>query len=357
MKFSPGWTFLFLLRIIIGYMNLADKLQLAYFKLKSAKQVLIVGHTSPDADALASVGAMIEVSEQLGLKSYGYADRKIAGIFDFIPRATEISAEPPVDLLTFDVIVILDCGSISRTALQDRLQTMLRLDDEGKLAKRPYIIELDHHELQQTYADLEIRLPDKASTTEIIFHFLKTNNHPITKALADCILIGLMTDTGHFLHANSSREALAVASEMLLRGASMPNIISNTVSNKSYVSLKIWGRALENMSVNKETGLATAALTEADLKEIFDLSDDGPDIDIFGDIVSFISRLEGVTVGLLLREDEGRVKGSLRTVREDIDVSKIAQNWEGGGHKKAAGFSLPGRLVKTGTGWKVVKDR
>lgn len=339
---------------ISGYMNLADKLQLAYFKLKSSKKALLVGHTSPDADALASVGAMIEICTSLGLETYGFADKKISGAFDFIPRTAQISALPPADLLIFDVIVILDCGSIGRTALKDRLETMLRLEKDGTLSKRPYIIELDHHELQEAYADLEIRLPDKASTTEIIFHLLEVNGHPITKPLADCILIGLMTDTGHFLHANSSREALAVASEMLLRGASMPNVISNTVSNKSYISLKIWGRALESMDLNKETGLATAVLTGADLKEIFDLGHDSPDIDIYGDIVSFISRLEGVRVGLLLREEEGRVKGSLRTIRDDIDVSKIAQNWNGGGHKKAAGFSLPGRLVRVQNGWKVI---
>jgi len=74
--------------------------------------------------------------------------------------------------------------------------------------KRPYLIEFDHHQPQEAYADLEIRLPDKASTTEIIYHFLQANNLPISKLLANCILIGLMTDTGHFLHANSSRKRL-----------------------------------------------------------------------------------------------------------------------------------------------------
>ncbi len=337
-------------------MNLSEKLQLAYFKLKHSKKALLIGHISPDADALASVGAMIEICSSLNIESYSYADGLMVDSFNFIPNANKISPQPPTDLLDFDIIVILDCGSISRTALKDRLETMLCLKKEGKIPERPYIIEIDHHVPQDAYADLEIRLPDKASTTEIIFHLLQVNGHAITKSLADCILIGLMTDTGHFLHANSSREALAVASEMLLRGASMPNIISNTVSNKSYTSLKIWGKALESMSLNKKTGLAVVAFTAPDIKGFFEGSADGGlDVDIYGDIVSFISRLEGVRASLLLREEDGKVKGSLRTVCDDIDVSQIARNWDGGGHKKAAGFSLAGRLKKTETGWKVIK--
>lgn len=221
-------------------MNLTEKLQTAYSQLRLAKRILIVGHTSPDADALSSVGAMIEIARSLGSDICAFADKKPLDTYSFIPNERFISSEEPEDLRQFDVIMIMDCGSISRTGLEARLRTILKAETEGRLIKRPYIIEFDHHQPMETYADLEIRLPDKASTTEIIYHFLKANGLEITKVLANCILIGLMTDTGHFLHANSSREAVAVSSEMLLCGASLPQIISHTVNNKSFVSLKIW---------------------------------------------------------------------------------------------------------------------
>lgn len=338
-------------------MNLIAKLQLAYTKIKAAKRVLIVSHSSPDADALASLGAMIETAQLLGLEIYAYVDKKPAGAYDFIPNENLILGEEPEDLRVFDVILILDCGSISRTGLEARLRTLITAAREGSLTKRPYIMEFDHHQPQESYADLEIRLTDKASTTEIIYQFLKVNNLEITKSLANCILIGLMTDTGHFLHANSSREAIAIASEMLLRGASFPKIIKRTIYNKNFASLKIWGRALENMQFNSETGLASSALMARELAELLIPEKAEIDADLFGDIVSFISTLSGVRVALFLREESGRVKGSLRTNDEEVDVAKIAQNWGGGGHKKAAGFSLVGRLVKTETGWKVVKEK
>lgn len=335
-------------------MNFTEKLQKAYWQLCRARRILIVGHTSPDADALSSVGAMIAVAQSLNLEVTAFADKKPAGTYSFIPNEELILSEEPGDLRQFDIILILDCGSISRTGLEARLRTLLKAEAEGRVIKRPYIIEFDHHQPLETYADLEIRLPEKASTTEIIYHFLKANDLEITKDLSNCILIGLMTDTGHFLHANSSREAIAVSSEMLLRGASLPKIVSHTVNNKSFVSLKIWGRALENLHFNAETGLASSGLTAAELANLLE-PEAACSPDLFGDIVSFLSTLDGVKVALLLREEGGVIKGSLRTNGEEIDVSILAQNFGGGGHKKAAGFSMAGRIAKTEKGWKVVK--
>ncbi|MFA5154816.1 MAG: DHH family phosphoesterase [Patescibacteria group bacterium] len=336
-------------------MNFTEKLQLAYQKLQSARQILLIGHVSPDADALASIGAMLEVTAVLGSTGYAYAANKPAGAYGFIPNERLITDEEPVDLRAFDVIVILDCGSISRTGLEIRLRTLLQAAKSGRLARRPYLIEFDHHLPQEAYADLEIRCPDKASTTEIIYHFLKINGLAINKALANCILIGLMTDTGHFLHANSSREALAVSSEMLLRGASLPKIIENTVNNKSFAALKVWGRALENMRLDPVTGLAASALTAAEISELLHPADAPAEADLYSDIVSFLSTLSGVRVALLLREEGETVKGSLRTTDNEIDLARIAQQWGGGGHRKAAGFKIKGRLARTATGWKVVK--
>jgi len=336
-------------------MDLNTKLQLAYKKLLVAKRLLIIGHTSPDADALASMGAMIEVAESLGLGTYAYADHKPQGAYSFINNEHLISSEEPADLRVYDIILILDCGSVSRTGLELRLRNLVSAAKEKRISERPYIIEFDHHEPQDSIADLEIREVNKAATTEIIYHFLKSNNLSISKTLADCILIGLMTDTGHFLHANSSREALAVSSEMLLRGASLPKIINKTLHNKSFATLKVWGRALENMKFDPVSGFASSALVEAELAELLTPEERQTQVDLFGDIVSFLSCLSGVRVALLLREENGRVKGSLRTTTEEVDVAKLAQNWGGGGHKKAAGFSIEGKLKETETGWKILR--
>ncbi|MFA7087844.1 MAG: DHH family phosphoesterase [Patescibacteria group bacterium] len=336
-------------------MNFIKDLQSAYSKIKEAKKILLIGHVSPDADALASIGAMAEFALDFGIEVYAYASGRVEGAYQFIPHNEIVSSIEPDDLRKFDVVLILDCGSISRTGLEPRIRELLRAEKEGRISHRPEIIEFDHHQPSEKYADLEIRYADKASTTEIIYNFLKVNGREINKIMAHCILIGLMTDTGHFLHANSSREAIAIASEMLLRGASLPKIVNSTVHNKSFSSLKIWGRALDNLELDERTGLAVSALTAGELEELSFSEALNTDTDLFGDLVSFFSTLSGVRVALFLREENGRVKGSLRTNHDDVDVSQIASFWGGGGHKKAAGFSIEGRLEKTAFGWQVIK--
>jgi len=330
-------------------MDLQAKFHLAYAKIRMSRRLLLVSHVSPDADAIASVGALAEIARAAGVPDISaYVENKPSGAFDFIPNDNLIAPMPPADLRAFDLIVIMDCGSLSRTALATPLRALL-----AGGGARPYIIEFDHHQPQDAYADLEIRLPDRASTTEVIYDFLRANNLPVGKPLADCIFIGLLTDTGHFFHANSSPTALAAASDMLLRGASLPHLISHTMNNKNFLSLKVWGRVLDNMRFNPATGLLTAALTAAELADVAATGGLGANFDLFGDIVSFLSTLSGVRVALLLREEGDKVKGSLRTNSDDVDVARIANSFGGGGHKKAAGFAVAGRLVRTSAGWDV----
>jgi len=337
-------------------MNFTEKLQLAYKKIESAQNILIIGHISPDADAIASMGAIMEIAQRLKISFYAFADKKPEGAYDFINNEAFVFSIEPVDLKNYDLIIILDCGSIARTGIEKRLRNLINARQNGRLISSPYIIEFDHHEKQESYADLEIKEADKAATTEIIYHFLIVNHLEITKTLADCILIGLMTDTGHFLHANSSREALAIASEMLLYGASLPKIINKTAHNKSFVSLKVWGRILERIKFNPDTGLATAALLEEEIDELLTPAEKEANADLFGEIVSFMSYLSKVRVALLLREEGGIVKGSLRSNDPEIDVSLLAANWGGGGHKKAAGFAVRGRIKATKDGFKIIKQ-
>lgn len=335
-------------------MNRDEKLGLAYQKIREAKNILIIGHTDPDADALASLGAMIEFCKTAALDFFAYTEKKPYDAYTYIPNEELISGVSPDDLKNYEVIITLDCGSINRTGLEDRLRRLIKARNEGALLSNPYIIEFDHHNQAENFADLEIRYPECASTTELLYHFFKVNNLEIDKNTANCILIGLLADTGHFLHTNSSSEAMLVASEMLLRGASLPKITAYTTQNKSIVTLKVWGRVLENLKFNAETGLASAALSAAEINLLLTPEEKEKRADLFSDIVSFLSSLSGVSVALLLREEGDKVKGSLRTISDQIDVSLIAKNWGGGGHKKAAGFIVEGKIAPTETGWKIV---
>jgi phosphoesterase RecJ-like protein len=333
-----------------------EKLKIAYKKIFGAKNILLVSHTSPDADALSSLAAIIEILREKKINFYAFADKKKDAEYPFIPNEQFINSEAPKSLNAFDVVVILDCGSLSRTGIENLIINSIATRESSN---KPFFIELDHHEKISNYADLEIRRQDKASTTSLVHDLLKINGVNINKAISDCILSGLMSDTGCFLHSNSTAEAIALASDMLSYGASFHKIIRATTKNSNFISLKTWGKIIENLYFDKTSGLASSGLSQAELEEIKKSGAENDEkelaADLFGVIVSFICSFEGVKVALLLREENGIVKGSLRTNGEHFDVAKIASQFGGGGHKKAAGFSIKGHLIKTEKGWKVKK--
>ena len=336
-------------------MNYQEKLKLAYKKILKAESVLLIGHLSPDADAISSLSAIIEILKNENKNFYAFALEKKHGIYDFIPNENLVGEEAPKSLNYFDLVITLDCGSLSRTGIEELVRESLEIRKKSQTKKFPFFIEIDHHEKTEDWADLEIRRQDKASTSAIVYDLLKAGKNEITKKISECILSGLMSDTGCFLYSNADSKAIALASELLNSGANFNKLLKATTKNSNLLSLKIWGRAIENLHFNKETGLASSALSEEELEELKNNSEEKEDLiaDLFGIIISFICSLQGVKVSLLLREEGGVIKGSLRTNENNIDVAALAGKFGGGGHKKAAGFSLKGYLKKTENGWKV----
>lgn len=336
-------------------MTYQEKLKKAYDKIIEANNILLISHISPDADAVSSVAAVIEVLKEKKKKFSAFSLDKKEGAYNFIPNEELVSSEAPKSLNQFDVVVVFDCGSLARTGIEMEIRTSLEIRRQSQTKKFPYFIEIDHHEKTEDWADLEIRRQDKASTSSMVYDLLKVGGYQINKNVSECVLSGLMSDTGCFLYSNATSKTIALASEMLNQGASFNKILRATTKNSNLLSLKIWGRAIENLHFNQETGLVSSGLTEIEIKDLEANSEENENLiaDLFGIIVSFLSSLKGVKVALLLREENGIIKGSLRSNNSGIDVAKIAGQFGGGGHKKAAGFSLSGKLIKTDRGWKV----
>ena len=215
--------------------------------------------------------------------------------------------------------------------------------------KKQTVIEFDHHPKVDDFSDIELRDVEAASTTEVLYDFFTSNNIKINKVRATSILTGISTDTGNFIYPSTSEKTVSISSEMLVRGARLPNIIESTWRNKTLGGMKIWGRAIENLEINKEYNIAVAVLTKEDIKEC-----GAKDEELEG-ISGFLSNMEGARGLLLLTEsDDGYIKGSLRSSSDSLDVSKIARAFGGGGHVKAAGFKIKGSLEKSGNSWKIV---
>ncbi len=337
-------------------MDYRNSYRQAYLKIKNSRNLLIVSHVNPDGDAVSSLCSFLELANLLNVKATAYAEFKKNNELNHLPYESEVIADKTKinPLTSYDVIVVLDCGSLTRTNLAAEIK------DVEVSAERPYIIEIDHHPKIDNFSDLEIRQPEKAATTEIIYNFLKENHVNFNKNLANCILTGLLTDTGNFFYSNSSNINIAIASEMLNYGAQFPKIINNTLRNKNLLTMKLWGLTIDNLKINEEYNLAYSVLTKEDLDDLIKLGskqeiENYLSSDVYGDIAGFLSTLSDVQAIMLLREEDlGKIKGSLRTARPNVDISGLAKELGGGGHPKASGFVIEGHIVKNETGWEIV---
>jgi phosphoesterase RecJ-like protein len=315
----------------------------AYQEILAAHNVLIVSHLHPDVDALSSIGIMIELIEGLGKNYLAYAQEKDEFIFDFLPQAERIHAKLPLGFSfnDYDLVIVLDCGAVSRTGLAEALV--------NRHKKKIKVIEFDHHPPVDHFADIEIRLPNLSSTTEVLYHFLKINNIVINKNISNLLLSGILTDTGNFLYPSTSEQTVNIAAEMLEQGAQLPKIFQHTIQNKNLASMKLWGLALKNLRINPQYNLAISVITKEEISEI---GLDEANNDIFGDIVAFLSNLGGVKGVILFREEStGRIKANLRTADPEIDISRLAAIFGGGGHPKASGFLVSGKIIKKDNSW------
>lgn len=320
---------------------LINKYLKAQHKIVRAENILLVTHYRPDGDAVASVCALADYLASMEKNFSVFCADPPGPQFSFLPHIEKFQSRlEKLDLPSFDLAIVLDCGQSARTGIGKQLKE--RSEDQ-------YLIEFDHHPKVEDYADLEIRADDSAATCEILYYFFKANNIKITKNMAHCLLTGIMTDTGNLIYESTTKDTIKIASEMLLRGAKLPQIIDNTWRNKNLNTMKAWGIAMDNLRINPEYNIAYSVLTLEDMEKT------GVTEEEMEGIAGFLSNVHGVKGLLFLREiTPGKIKGSLRTSHPQVDISKLAQKLGGGGHARASGFILDANLAKTEKGWKVV---
>ncbi len=308
--------------------NTVEKIKV---KVTSAQTISIIGHTSPDADAVSSVLALYVFFTKL------YPTKKIIPILpDELPTNVlwfkdldkiMIGGKARQFLLESDVIFCVDLNETKRVGC---------LENDFKQSKA-YKIIIDHHPEPEDFADLILSFPEAGSTTEIIYDFLKKYNPAfIDNNIATYLFTGLLTDTGCFCHDSADVTSFAIASELLKFGINKTGIIQNVFNNYSYDRMRLMGYVLLNkLEIIPEYGFGYIALSQAEMQK-FNYK--------YGDHENFVNlplSIKGIHTSAMFMEMEDKVRVSLRSVGV-IDVSKIARKYlGGGGHKNAAGGNMP----------------
>lgn len=308
-------------------------------RIKTAKNILLVAHERPDGDALGSICAMMDFLLSQDKKFTAYCFDAPPINFNYLPHLEKIvSDKTKINFLDFDLVIVFDCGDLTRTKLTDEIRTR---------ARSQYVINIDHHSKTDDFADLEIKNDRAASTTEIVYDFFHLNKLPINKNVADCLLTGISVDTNNFLYQSTTDRTINISSEMLAQGASLPKIMEKTMRNHRLKSLKLWGAAMSGLEINKKYNLAVTALSKEDLAGAADEDMDG--------ISNYLGNLQGVAGVISLFEREGGIiKGSIRSSHPTVDISLLAGRFGGGGHAKAAGFVIQGQLKRNGGKWEII---
>lgn len=297
--------------------------------IQAAQSILLIPHQKPDGDALGSSTAFAEWLSTLGKKYSFYCATDYPKNFSYIPHVTEISSDLSLwEEGKFDTIVVFDSGDPRYAGIALLLE---------QLTVKPRIINIDHHPTNEKYGEVNLVQSQFSSTCEIIFQFFTVNNIAINNNMATSLLTGLITDTDHFTNSATSSSALGAASFLMGKSGKHRHIKETIYNGTSLEAFKLWGQVFDRLQKNDDLDIVYTFVTQDDLKQ-FSLSE----TDAEG-MSNFLNAISEGKAGLILKEvEENKWKGSFRTTRDDVDVARIAKALGGGGHKKAAGFTVTG---------------
>ncbi|MEK7452196.1 MAG: DHH family phosphoesterase [Patescibacteria group bacterium] len=311
-----------------------------YDLLLCAQNIVLVSDVRLDGDSLGSVMAMYHFLREQGKSARVYVAEAVPEQYQFLPDVHVCSTNRAMfDDATIDLVVVFDCSEAAFVAsLVNRING------------NPTVINIDHHKTNPRYGHVNQVLVDAPATAEVVFRFLEANNILITKHVSTCLLTGLCFDTNMFSNSATNERALSTASQLILYGARVQDVIRTMFQNRSIGALKVWGSALERLTHHAEIRVMTTVLTRQDI-ETHHVTDD--EIDGLSNFLNLVADTD--TLFVFRETKEGGIKVSIRSRTQD--VSKIASAHGGGGHAKAAGFTLLNTyLVEKDSVWCLSKE-
>jgi phosphoesterase RecJ-like protein len=295
-------------------------------ELRSRERFLLTAHEGPDGDALGSLLGMHHLLTQLGKDSVMFMAAKEFPLpieYRFLPLE-EVFHEPPADMAD-RAVIFLDCGNIDRMPVE-----FLSEGDNFR-------INVDHHHDNTLFGDLNLVDTTASCTAEIVYELAILLGAEITPEIASALYVGLITDTGKFMYENTNARTHRIAAELIDAGVQVDETYRRLYEHVPIEKLRLVSRALEGIERYCDDRLVIAYVTAADYEA------SGAGEEMTEGIIDHLRSVEGTMVAALIRDqgDRGRAarKVSLRSSGGEIDVSAIAREQGGGGHKRAAGFS------------------
>ena len=296
--------------------------QTAVLRLRGADDILILCHKNPDGDTIGSAGALYLALKNLGKNAAVLCSDPIPRLYDYMElRLFDGSFQPAF-------VVAVDVASI---------QLFGDHNDVPHYAEHANLC-IDHHASNSGYAYETLLDPGAAATCELLLDVIAEMGVSITPQIANCLYTGVATDTGCFRFTNTTARTHMAAARIMEAGADAETLNERLFESRSHARLTAERMALESLEYFFDDRCALICLTW-DQIEASGVA--GAELE---DLTSLPRSIEGVEVGLTLRQQkDGSFKISVRTSGE-IDACAIARRLGGGGHSRAAGCEISGNL-------------
>lgn len=298
-------------------------------RIKESNSIAITFHISPDGDSLGSATALMLALRNMNKNVSILCKEEIPDTFSYLKIYEDINTEDFTPKKDTDLVIVLDCG--------DKKRINAKLDFENR---KYSIINIDHHLSNEMYGDINYVSVESAAVGEIIFKIINMLNLNLTEDISAGIYTSLLTDTGSFRHSNTTKNTHEVAGVLIESGLNFSEIHRKIFDNKEFNRIKLYGKVIENMQLQCSNNVVFMFLKKNDLEELGLDQSDTSDLLIFG------TKVKGADVTALIKEADGGVKVSLRS-KEKVDVRKIAEGFNGGGHVRAAGFFNEATMEET----------
>lgn len=297
--------------------------------LREHNRFAILSHVRPDGDALGCQIALALSLQQLGKEVCVWNEDGMLEKYSFLPRA-ELLTKPPAAPEDVDVAIALD------TAIQNRLGTAF-----GAVRSAKIWINIDHHLSNPGYGDLVYVDPTAPATGQIIFDLIQSQGFPFNREIAENLFAAISTDTGSFQYPKTSARTFEIAAQLVCTGINVGRLNQQLYENYPRRRIELLRELLRTMRFESDGRVASFGLSLKTAAALQALPEDNEGL------IDHLRAIRGVIVAVFFEElSDGKVRVSMRSKTEAIDVCVICQKFGGGGHTLAAGARVRGTLAE-----------
>lgn len=298
-------------------------------KLRLADNIVLLVHESPDGDAIGSIIALYRSLKKMGKNVEAFIE-KIPSNCDFLISSIgkEIKVFEDMDEnKKYDFCIALDCGDTDRMG-----RAKILFENANNT------ICIDHHYTNVGYADLNYIDGEAAATGEILYDMLSKMGS-IDKEIAMALYSAVSSDTGNFRHNNTKKHTFDIAGDLVEYGIDVSKISYHLFSETSLNRMRFMGNLLQNVEVELDGKVGILIAKKEDI-ERFNVNDS----ELEG-MVDFARYIKGTEVGIFIKPHNEMYKVSLRS-NGKVDISEVAEKFNGGGHKFAAGCRFESKTAE-----------